>query len=37
MMVKLGDFTEFNNGGSWSDKEYTDIGVPVVKVTNLKN
>ena len=37
MNIKLGDVTEFINGGAWSDKEYTEQGVPVVKVTNLKN
>lgn len=36
-MVRLGDITEFINGGAWSDKEYTENGIPVVKVTNLKN
>ncbi len=33
----LGDIAEFINGGAWSDKEYVDRGIPVVKVTNLKN
>jgi type I restriction enzyme S subunit len=37
MNAKLGEIAEFINGGAWSDKEYTDIGIPVVKVTNLKN
>lgn len=37
MMKRLGDIAEFINGGAWSDKEYTDNGIPVVKVTNLKN
>lgn len=37
MTVKLGSIAEFINGGAWSDKEYTEIGIPVVKVTNLKN
>jgi len=37
MMAKLGDIAEFINGGAWSDKEYTENGIPVVKVTNLKN
>jgi len=36
-MKRLGDIAEFINGGAWSDKEYTDNGIPVVKVTNLKN
>jgi type I restriction enzyme, S subunit len=37
MMARLGDIAEFINGGAWSDKEYTETGIPVVKVTNLKN
>ncbi|GHB36241.1 restriction endonuclease subunit S [Mongoliitalea lutea] len=37
MMARLGDIAEFINGGAWSDKEYTNTGIPVVKVTNLKN
>lgn len=37
MMTRLGDIAEFINGGAWSDKEYTESGIPVVKVTNLKN
>ncbi len=37
MKSKLGDIAEFINGGSWSDKEYVEEGIPVVKVTNLKN
>lgn len=36
-MTRLGDVADFINGGSWSDKEYTDTGIIVVKVTNLKN
>jgi type I restriction enzyme S subunit len=35
MIAKLGDIAD--NGGAWSDKEYTETGIPVVKVTNLKN
>lgn len=37
MNIKLGEIAEFINGGAWSDKEYTEVGIPVVKVTNLKN
>lgn len=37
MLKRLGDIAEFINGGAWSDKEYTDNGIQVVKVTNLKN
>lgn len=37
MKYKMDDIAEFINGGAWSDKEYTETGIPVVKVTNLKN
>jgi len=37
MKVRIGEIAEFINGGAWSDKEYTEAGIPVVKVTNLKN
>jgi type I restriction enzyme S subunit len=37
MITRLGDIAEFINGGAWSDKEYAENGIPVVKVTNLKN
>ena len=37
MKWKMDDIAEFINGGAWSDKEYTETGIPVVKVTNLKN
>jgi type I restriction enzyme, S subunit len=37
MIARLGDTAEFINGGAWSDKEYTESGIPVIKVTNLKN
>lgn len=37
MKMKLGDIADFINGGAWSDKEYVESGIPVVKVTNLKN
>lgn len=33
--VRFGDYTEFINGGSWSQGEYSSSGIPVVKVTNL--
>lgn len=35
--VRLGDYTEFINGGAWKQNEYTLSGIPVVKVTNLVN
>jgi type I restriction enzyme S subunit len=31
----LADICEFINGGAWSDKEYVESGIPVVKVTNM--
>lgn len=31
------ELTEFINGGSWNQSEYVPNGVPVIKVTNLKN
>ena len=37
MIVKLGDVAEFINGGAWNLIEYSEAGIPVVKVTNLKN
>lgn len=36
-IVKLGDICEFINGGAWSDKEYVNSGLPVLKVSNCKN
>lgn len=35
-LVKLEDICEFINGGAWSDKEYVESGLPVLKVTNCK-
>lgn len=34
--VILGDICDFFNGGAWSDKEYVENGLPVLKVTNCK-
>ena len=34
--VYLGDICDFINGGAWSDKEYVEEGIPVLKVTNCK-
>lgn len=31
------DICDFYNGGAWSDKEYVNSGLPVLKVTNCKN
>ncbi len=37
MGIQLRDICDFINGGAWSEKEYVDSGVPVIKVSNLKN
>ena len=34
---KLSDLCTFTNGGAWSDSEYVSEGIPVIKVSNLKN
>ncbi len=34
---KLGDVCELFNGGAWNQTEYTDDGIPVVQVSNMKN
>lgn len=36
MKYKLGEICYFINGGAWSDKEYVNEGLPVLKVTNCK-
>lgn len=36
MIHSLEDVCEFINGGAWSDKEYVNSGLPVLKVTNCK-
>ncbi len=36
MKYKLGEICDFINGGAWSDKEYVNEGLPVLKVTNCK-
>lgn len=35
-IVTLGDICNFINGGAWSDKEYVEVGIPVLKVSNIK-
>ncbi len=35
--VKLGEVANFTNGGAWKQDEYTDTGVPVVRVTDIQN
>jgi type I restriction enzyme, S subunit len=37
VLVKLGDIAEFVNGGAWSDTEYSPDGIPVVRVTDIRN
>ncbi|WP_404358817.1 restriction endonuclease subunit S [Methylotuvimicrobium sp. KM1] len=34
---KLEAYCEFINGGAWNEHEYTDSGIPVLKVSNIKN
>ncbi|MCX7092009.1 MAG: restriction endonuclease subunit S [Methylobacter sp.] len=34
---KLEAFCEFINGGAWNESEYTDAGIPVLKVSNIKD
>ncbi|MDP3587646.1 MAG: restriction endonuclease subunit S [Sulfuricurvum sp.] len=36
MEYLLGDVCDFINGGAWSESEYVEDGIPVVKVSNLK-
>lgn len=33
----LGDICELINGGAWKQSEYTNDGIPVVQVSNMKN
>ena len=33
----LGELCDFFNGGAWSDKEYVNAGIPVLKVKNCKS
>jgi type I restriction enzyme, S subunit len=37
MELSLGDICDFINGGPWSDSEYADAGIRVVKVSNMEN
>jgi type I restriction enzyme S subunit len=32
----LGEIADFTNGGAWNQEEYVDVGVPVVRVTDVK-
>jgi len=36
-VVSFGDVAEFINGGAWSQEEYTENGVPVVRVSDIHN
>jgi type I restriction enzyme, S subunit len=36
MEYKLEDVCDFFNGGAWSESEYVEKGIPVVKVSNIK-
>ncbi|RZK49271.1 MAG: restriction endonuclease subunit S [Pedobacter sp.] len=35
MRIKIGDACEFINGGSWTESDYRDNGLPVLKVSNF--
>ena len=35
--ITLEAIAEFTNGGAWNQTEYSDHGVPVVRVTDIKN
>jgi type I restriction enzyme S subunit len=35
-MQNLNELCDFVNGGAWSDKEYSEVGIPVLKVSNIK-
>lgn len=35
-VCELGDLVEFVNGGAWSQSAYSESGVPVVRVTNIR-
>ncbi len=35
--MTLGAIAEFMNGGAWNQAEYSEQGVPVVRVTDIKN
>jgi type I restriction enzyme S subunit len=37
MELVLGNICDFINGGAWSDSEYVDSGIHVVKVTNMED
>lgn len=37
MDMVLGDVCDFVNGGAWSEDEYSEVGIHVVKVTNIED
>jgi type I restriction enzyme S subunit len=36
MKTTLGEISDFINGGAWNQTEYSDEGIPVVRVTDIK-
>lgn len=36
-VVKLGEVTEFINGGAWNQSAYSETGIPVVRVSDIHN
>ena len=36
MKILIHEICDFINGGAWSDKEYVEIGIPVLKVSNMQ-
>lgn len=37
MRIKIGDACEFINGGSWTESDYRECGIPVLKVSNFNS
>ncbi|QFG53410.1 restriction endonuclease subunit S [Chryseobacterium sp.] len=37
MRIKIGDACEFINGGSWTESDYRECGLPVLKVSNFNS
>jgi type I restriction enzyme S subunit len=35
--IRIEDICNLINGGTWSEGEYADQGVPVVRVSDMKN
>ena len=34
---RLGELCDFVNGGAWNESEYTEYGIPVLKVSNFNS